>query len=191
VPDLIMSEISQPQNGGLALCQKVKNHKATAHIPFLILVTRDEEKRGVECLRLGADDFLVRPVDFELLFLKLHKLMKVATTDTVQAGVSGKLGDMNFTDMIQILSAGNRNMELQLTSRGQEGQVVLKDGNVIHATTGNLQGEEAFYQLMTWREGNFTTRPCSTFPSATIKASTTSLLMEGARLSDEAGDVNE
>jgi len=79
-------------------------------------------------------------------------------------------------------------MEVSLSSHGQAGQVFLKGGNVIHAAAGGFQGAAAFYELMTWREGTFTTKPCSTFPAATIHGSTTSLLMEGSRLSDEAGE---
>ena len=191
VPDLIICGMSQPQNSALDLCQKIKGHADTAHVPFLFLMTRDEEKRAAECLRVGADDFLVKPVDPELLFLKLHKLMKAPAADTTRTGVNGKLEDMNFTDMIQILSAGAKNMEVHLSSHGEEGRVFLKNGNVIHAAAGSLQGEEAFYQLMKWREGSFTTQPCTVFPETTIQASTTSLLMEGARLSDEAGETKE
>lgn len=188
-PDLILCGLAQPKNGGLALCQKCKGSAATAHVPFLFLMTRDEEKRTAECLRVGADDFLVKPVDPELLFLKLHKLTKAPFSDTSLTGVNGKLEDMSFTDMIQILSAGAKNMEVTLKRPGQEGQVFLREGNVIHAATDTLQGDEAFYELMKWREGSFTTKPCTTFPAATIQASTTSLLMEGSRLSDEAAEL--
>jgi DNA-binding response OmpR family regulator len=189
--DMIICEVSQPQNSGLSLCRRIKGNANTSRIPFLFLVARNEEKRAAECLRAGADDFLVKPVDTEVLFLKMQKLMKVHAADASQVGVNGKLEDMSFTDMIQILSAGAKNMEIHLTRQGHEGRVFLKEGNVIHAATGSLQGDEAFYQLMKWRDGLFTTKPCATFPAATIQASTTSLMMEGARLSDEDGETRE
>jgi two-component system chemotaxis response regulator CheB len=79
-------------------------------------------------------------------------------------------------------------MEIVLTRGDREGHVFIEDGEVIHAETGDTEGEQAFYTLMQWREGTFTTRQCAAFPVRTIQSSVMSLLMEGARLADEQGE---
>jgi hypothetical protein len=95
---------------------------------------------------------------------------------------------MNSADFIQSLSAGEEDVEIDLEHREERGKIYMQPGQIIHADTDSLSGEEALYSLMTWEEGEFQILPCSNFPSRTIHAPTMSLLIEGARLVDEARD---
>ena len=95
---------------------------------------------------------------------------------------------MSFTDMVQILCAGGKSVEIVLSNKnGDESHVFIEDGNITQADSDGLEGEQAFYALMRWNEGTFTTRPCDSFPERAIQASAMGLLMEGARLIDEDG----
>lgn len=184
-PDLIISEAELPKEGGVKFCQAIKNNPTTAKIPFLAVMSQKMEKIAAEFLRAGADDYLVKPVNVELLFLKVEKLVSTQQNALAKAGVKGSLEDMNFTDMIQILCAGNKNLEIVLTNEGQEGHVFVCNGEVVHAVLGDKRGEEAFFKLMQWHKGEFTTKQCAEFPARTVQIPTMSLLMEGTRLADE------
>ena len=99
---------------------------------------------------------------------------------------------MSLTDIIQNLTAGDKDVEIILDSMGQKGRIYIEQGEVTHALAGNTEGEEGFYKLMTWEEGDFQIIPCLDFPSCTIQSAAMSLLMEGARLADEArGEIEE
>jgi CheY-like chemotaxis protein len=185
-PDLILCAIELPHGSGVSLCQKVKQSSTGANIPFVLMADEDDAKRAAESLRAGADDFLTKPVDLEVLFLKLHRLIAAPEADNADAGVSGTLEDMSFTDMIQIICAGGKSMEITLTRDDLEGKVWVQAGNIVHAGLKDLEGPEAFYALMQWQEGKFTTNQCSEFPAKTIEVSAMGLLMEGARLADES-----
>jgi len=184
-PDLVIAAFDLPQTNGLKFCQKLKRATETSTIPVIILLKTDEEEHVAECLRAGVDDYIVKPLNLELLFLKTQKLVATSPTEATKEGVSGTLEDMSFTDMIQILCAGAKSMEIDLNCDGTQGQVFVKAGEIIHATVGKHQGEAAFYELMKWTRGEFTTKQCADFPEPTIDSSTMSLLMEGARLADE------
>ena len=184
-PDLIIAEVDLPNESGLKFCQGIKHDSATAKIPFLAVMSQKMEKFAADLLRAGADDFMIKPLNLELLFLKIQKLTVGPHSLSVKAGVRGSLEDMSFTDMIQIVCVGNKNLEIVLTGEGQTGHVFIQNGEVIHALVGDKQGEEAFYKLMLWQKGEFDTKQCAQFPARTIKVSTMSLLMEGARLADE------
>jgi hypothetical protein len=67
----------------------------------------------------------------------------------------------------------------------------MQQGNVVHAVVGDITGEQAFFRLMQWRDGQFSLKECSEFPEQTISASTMSLLMEGARLADEGSEPQQ
>lgn len=185
LPDLIIAEYELPQESGLKFCSRMKHDDRTAKIPFIMLLTDTNSKRASECLRAGADDFFLKPVDLEIVFLKIQKRIKTRTDEERIVGVSGSLADMSFTDMIQILCASNRNMEVVLHSGEHEGHVLVEGGNIVHASLDDRTGEEAFYRLMLWRDGDFETKQCREFPVRSMRASAMSLLMEGARIADE------
>lgn len=187
-PDMILCTVELPNSSGLALCQQLKQGPETANTPFILMADEDDAKRAAECLRAGADDFLTKPVDLEVLFLKLHRFISEPEEEKTEAGVSGMLEDMSFTDMIQIICAGGKSMEITLTRDNTEAKVWIESGNIVHATLQDLAGAEAFYALMQWQEGKFTTSQCTDFPARTVEVSTMSLLMEGARIADESAD---
>ena len=186
--DLVVSEANLPGTEGLKICRGIRQNAATAHIPFLFLMAGEGERLAAECLEAGADDFLKKPVDSEMLSLKIQRMLAMKAPPEAKRGVRSFLTEMNSADFIQSLSAGEKDVEIDLEHRGERGKIYMQPGQIIHADTDSLSGEEALYSLMTWEEGEFQILPCSNFPSRTIHAPTMSLLIEGARLVDEARD---
>lgn len=184
VPDLIMAEKDLQFVNGTQFCRKLKQDEKTAVIKFIMMSALRGEQHAAESLRAGADEYVVKPIDMEVLFLKVDRLLS-QKDEAVKEGVAGLLKDMNFSDMIQILSAGGKNVEVVLARDKEEGHVFIQNGEIVHASAGTLSGPDAFYSLMGWQEGEFTTRRCENYPERTITVSTMSLLMEGARLLDE------
>jgi hypothetical protein len=88
-------------------------------------------------------------------------------------------------DFIQILTSADRNTEITITGTEGEGRIYIRDGDIVHAETGDLQGDRAFYRLISWKEGKFRIVTCDRFPQRTIHAGAMSLMMEAARLIDE------
>lgn len=187
--DLLIIAASGDGKQALESFARLKNLSAAKDVPLMAVVCQGSSVKGSECLRGGADDFIDSPIDMELLFLKSEKLMAIPTRKEERAGVSGSLADMSFSDLVQVLSAGGKSMDVSVTSGEQQGRIVLKAGNVVHAEAGDVSGESAFYELMQWKVGQFSMSECQKFPEATVKASTMSLLMEGARLADEGQAV--
>ena len=98
---------------------------------------------------------------------------------------------MSFTDIIQSLTSGEKDVEIALTNGTRQARVFIQGGEVIHAVCGSKTAEEAFYDVMTWGQGTFRIIPCNEFPERHIQASAMSLLMEGARLADELESPGE
>ena len=191
-PDIILAEMDMPITSGLAFCEDAKSDPTTFGIPFILMSAKKSKAAARNCLRKGANDFVPKPVDLELLFLKLVNLVtaKPAEADQKEGGVSGALTEMPFTDMVQIVCAGGKSMIITLKKEGMDGEVAIVNGHVVHAALGDKEGDDAFYDLMAWQEGDFTTRTCEDYPKRTVQTSLMSLLMEGARLADEAAEAN-
>ena len=73
-PSLVLLDINLPSEDGFALAERLK--QAQPLLPFIFLTARalkDDQLRG---LRLGADDYLVKPVDEDVLVAKLRAILR-------------------------------------------------------------------------------------------------------------------
>jgi CheY-like chemotaxis protein len=183
--DLVISEVSLPGKDGVQFCRVLRKSSDAAHIPFFFLTAEEGDRLATECLEAGADDFVKKPVDLDLLSLKVRHILYIKAPKEAKRGITGTLSDMSASDIIQSLTSGDKNVEIHLESMGEKGQIYIQEGEIIHSQARDLNGEEAFYRLMAWHAGEFEIVACSTFPARTIHSSTMSLLMEGARLADE------
>jgi len=97
----------------------------------------------------------------------------------------GSLKELPLPDIIQLVSVSGKTGVFVLQSGSQEGNIYLRDGEIVHAVAGDLEGEEAVYELAIWQEGDFSFKPGAETEKHTIKKSNTNLLMEAARRIDE------
>ena len=65
--NVIFLDLKLPRMGGLEVLQKVKTDQRTQKIPVVVFTSSDEESDISESYRLGANSYLVKPVEFEKL----------------------------------------------------------------------------------------------------------------------------
>lgn len=68
-PDLIISDIAMPRMDGFQFYQAVREHDEWLRIPFVFLTARDQRQDLERGYLLGADDYLIKPLDQERLLL--------------------------------------------------------------------------------------------------------------------------
>ena len=138
-----------------------------------------------EYLTSGADDYFDKDMDPELISLKIRKLLSRERMSLPQ-GIKGTISEMDLPSLMQILSLGLKSVIIRLSCGVRRAEIYMKDGEIIHARLDNAQGEDAFYQILRLKVGDFEIGSCKDFPSRTISASLMALIMEGLRLEDEA-----
>jgi hypothetical protein len=98
----------------------------------------------------------------------------------------GSLKELPLPDIIQLVSVSGKTGVFSLRRNGNDtGEIYLRGGQIVHAHVGDLQGEEAMYELAIWPEGDFVFTPGQETDVTTIQKSNTNLLMEAARRIDE------
>ena len=78
-PDLIVSDLMMPVMDGNELCRRVKADKKTADIPFVLLTAKQSVENKVEGLTIGADDYVTKPFNMEVLVLRMRKLIDLSS----------------------------------------------------------------------------------------------------------------
>lgn len=97
----------------------------------------------------------------------------------------GSLKELPLPDIIQLVSVSGKTGKFTLTRDSDRGFIFLKNGQMVHASVGDLVGEEAIYSLAIWNSGDFQFNPGDEPERQTISKSNTNLLMEAARRLDE------
>jgi Response regulator containing a CheY-like receiver domain and an HD-GYP domain len=75
-PDVILSDVMMPVMAGTELCEKIKRNLNTSHIPVVLITAKSEYENVVEGLETGADEYISKPFDIQLLQLKVKNLIQ-------------------------------------------------------------------------------------------------------------------
>lgn len=75
MPDIIVSDVMMPKMSGIELCKQVKSNFETCHIPVVLLTARTAIEHTIEGLRIGADDYVTKPFNVNLLISRCNNLV--------------------------------------------------------------------------------------------------------------------
>jgi len=100
--------------------------------------------------------------------------------------LEGNLQMMSLASIIQINCEERNQALLTLNHLGEGGTIFFKNGEMVHAETGDLVGDEAIYSLLSWEEGTFKVKMGVEPSLKTIDKNWSGLLLEGMRRIDES-----
>jgi len=98
-PDIIMSDLMMPGMDGIELCRRLKSDPATASIPLLILTAKHDVSAKIEGLTLGADDYVTKPFNIDVLRLRLAKLLSLRGRGAHRAVIEPEPQSISITSL--------------------------------------------------------------------------------------------
>jgi hypothetical protein len=142
---------------------------------------------------------VTKPFRFEELDLRVAKTLRRAqqtqqdTRDQLSgSGLRGDLSQVGLSSLLVLIEMERKTGLLQMRAPGgPSGQILVRDGKVVHARLDDLEepvDAECVYYMLTWGAGEFEFIACVVEGVDRVTVSTTHLLMEGARLMDEANE---
>ena len=76
LPDLVLLDVMLPDVDGVTVCRRLRSNPKTARIPVIMLTSLGDSGTVYESLLQGAEGFVTKPVDVELLKGKIEKVLK-------------------------------------------------------------------------------------------------------------------
>lgn len=75
-PNLIISDIMMPEMTGIEMCLQIKNNVDLCHIPIILLTALNNTEQSIEGLNRGADDYISKPFNAQLLLARANNLVR-------------------------------------------------------------------------------------------------------------------
>ena len=75
--DLMVSDVMMPAMDGMTRCHRIKQDVNTSHVMVILLTARTAEESKIEGFRAGADDYLSKPFNMEMLQLRISHLLEL------------------------------------------------------------------------------------------------------------------
>lgn len=90
--DFIISDVMMPEMDGVELCARVKGSIQLSHIPFILLTAKSSHEHQLHGYEAGADDYIPKPFNLDLLVLKVKNLLDTRKKIHLQFKSSPDLG---------------------------------------------------------------------------------------------------
>ncbi len=116
-PDIVVSDIMMPLMDGNALCNKLKTDIRTSHIPVVLLTAKYGDEYKIEGLQKGADDYINKPFNIEILKVRVQnlianreKLREVFSQDLMSDTIDIQKDNIDKTFLTKVMEAIENNI---------------------------------------------------------------------------------
>jgi len=175
--DLVITDIRMPEISGLDLLVQIKDLYPATKV--IIMTAYGSSEVHEEANRRGCLKYIEKPFEIG----ELRQLIIDAIKD--KKGFQGQVSDFQLSDLVQLNCLGRITTALLIERDEENGMIYFDEGNIVHAEVGDLEGEDALFEILTWESGNFKSLRDKQPPRETILKGWQSLLLEGMRRFDE------
>ena len=142
-PDLIICDVNMPAMNGHSVLTEIRKHPDTQNVPFIFLTGDGEMKQLRQGMNLGADDYLVKPVDPD----QLLKAVRVRLERLEHSGGGDKPSEPASPDQLLCLGLTPREAEMLMwVAQGKTNSEIATITNV-QLTTVKKHLESVFQKI--------------------------------------------
>jgi len=113
-PDLVVTDLSMPNMGGLEFCRRLRQ---ASNVPIIVLSVKGDERAKVEALDSGADDFVTKPFGMDELLARVRAALRRASTPATDESELALIEAGDFRVNIEALSVSVQGNEVHLTPK--------------------------------------------------------------------------
>jgi uncharacterized protein (TIGR02266 family) len=191
-PDVILSDVQMPRMDGWQLVRIVRSRPQLSQVPMLFLTRLRGEDERLKGYQLGVDDFVPKPSRPEELVARVDRVvsrMKRTATPKNPQMLRGDLEQVSLASVLSFLELEKKTGILGVLS-DRTARVHIEDGRPLKvefegAGAGGTS-RQLLYQMLDWTRGQFEFEVAKVACQDEVLATLTSILLEHARVSDEA-----
>jgi two-component system KDP operon response regulator KdpE len=132
LPDLVVLDIMMPEMDGLEVCRRLREW---SQLPVIMLSARDDESDKVQCLDLGADDYITKPFGKDEFIARVRAVMRRAESASPTPTISSiKSGDLEINFSKRKVTVNAKEVELTSTEYALLKELALNAGKVLTYT---------------------------------------------------------
>ena len=129
LPDLIICDIMMPGMDGYEVLELLSNNNKTKHIPFIFMSAKTELKEIRKGMDLGADDYLTKPVEEELLLSAIEsRLAKATLLRELQTTDNSSVENSTYIDVSNINDLKNYFCDFGKSKIYKKGEIIYREG---------------------------------------------------------------
>jgi CheY-like chemotaxis protein len=180
---LLITDLRMPKMDGLQVLAIVRRKYPQLRIIVLTGVL-DEEYRS-RAYALGVDLFWQKPSSSEEFQFFKDCIESFLGREIAGEGGFRGMQSKSLVDLIQLECLSQSSSVLRITHGSVEGKIWVQAGQIIDALAGELTGEAAFKEILSWKSGNFELQPADPTHARMIAVSSQGLLLDSAQALDE------
>ncbi len=77
IPDLVVADLNMPEIDGFEYIQRIRESGFFYDVPLIVLSGEESSTERIKCLKLGANDYLIKPFNPEELRLRIDNLIRL------------------------------------------------------------------------------------------------------------------
>lgn len=182
--DLLITDLNMPKMDGFELLSHVMNDYKNLPIIIISAFATPEIKDKVR--NMGATLFIPKPFSFDdLEDINFKDIVDPPKADKSEG--KGYVNGISLQSFLQLINIEGKTATLTIKSEGKTGTISVKQGELMNAKTGNLEGGKAAQEIISWSDEGLTIEIENVCHDTEKKFNLTimGLLMEAARMADE------
>jgi two-component system OmpR family response regulator len=140
-PDLVILDLGLPGKDGFSICRQLRPSYGK---PILILTARDNDIDHVLGLELGADDYVIKPIEPRVLMARINALLRRSKTQPTHGNKTLRFGRLVINNLARSVSLNDQPIALS----SHEFDLLAH----LAAHAGEIQSREALFQQLYRRE---------------------------------------
>lgn len=174
--DLVLTDLRMPEMDGFELLAYMS--RRFPRTPALVMTAFATPAILEQLSKYGGIPCLEKPVDLDALAARIFEQLTKRDRDRIR-GIS-------IASFLQLVQMENKSCDVDVIHGGAQGQLAFRSGELLHAQYGDLSGDEATLEMVTWDDVVIEMRSADEPVEPNVQSSLSFLLVESLRLKDEA-----
>lgn len=191
-PDVVLSDVQMPRMDGWQLLRMIRARPSLASVPVVFLTSLGGEAERLLGYQLGVDAYIPKPYQPEELLVRVHQIVRRAknsrTTPGLRSSLRGDIEHVGLSSLFTFIEMERKSGTL-LVIGDDVARLFFSTGKLLRAEIEGaappMPSRKSVMRVLDYGHGQFEFAPGDVTAEDELRTTTTALLLEHARLTDE------